>query len=192
VHQVQKHQDRRGQQKMAKYVAFLRGVNLGRRNVKKEALIACFADMGLNAARTVLASGNVIFQSSTPPVAAKLEAGLVKRFGFEIGVVVRSLGELGEMISSTPFAEYQDLENMKFYVTLAAGPIADRLDRVTSVKGDFDLVRIDNTEFFSAAYRQENGRFGAGLDVLVKSFKGLLITTRNWNTIGRIIKTAGE
>ena len=59
---------------MSRYIAFLRAVNVGGRIVKMEELRKHFAALGLANAETLIASGNVIFDS-----AAKSATGLQKR-----------------------------------------------------------------------------------------------------------------
>ncbi len=174
------------------YIAFLRSINVGGRNVKMAELRLAFTNLGFADAQTVLASGNVVFQSPDPPDIEALQAGLRAAFDMEIGVVVRSLAELRAMVEQDPFAAFQTSRDTKFYLGLAAGPIGDRLGRVSSVAGDFALVAVHDKDYFCVAFRQQNGRFGAGLDRLEKCFKDLTITTRNWNTITRIIEKAGS
>jgi uncharacterized protein (DUF1697 family) len=98
------------------------------------------------------------------------------------------MAEVNALIASVPFASYQGQENIKLYISMAAGPIGDRLDNIVGVAGDFELVDVRERDYFSVAFKQESGRFGAGLNALEKRFKGLLITTRNWNTLLRIAK----
>jgi uncharacterized protein (DUF1697 family) len=64
---------------LKKYVAFLRGVNLGKRTVKKEELMAAFSAMGATGVQTVLASGNVLFEYASPPMVSELEAGTCRK-----------------------------------------------------------------------------------------------------------------
>ncbi len=172
------------------HVAFLRGVNLGRRTVKKHELIEVFTRLGFGRVETFLASGNVIFDSKSAPDAKKIENALASFFGFEIAVVLRSIKELDQLAQSQPFAAYEGDADTKLYVSMAAGPIGGRLEGISSVAGDFDLVQIRERDYFTAAFRQESGRFGSGLDQLEKRFRDLSITMRNWNTIMRILKKA--
>ncbi|MCF6328084.1 MAG: DUF1697 domain-containing protein [Devosiaceae bacterium] len=173
-----------------KYVAFLRGINLGKRNIKMDELRQVFAELGFNDAQTVIASGNVIFSTADKPDAKELQAALKQKFGFEIGVVIRSIEHLQSLIDLQIFAKYPDSKDIKFYVTFSSQNIGSSLKSVRSIAGDFDLVKTDDQEFFCAAFRQESGRFGAGMDGLEKLFKHQVITTRNWNTIKKIIAKA--
>ncbi|VAW14916.1 hypothetical protein MNBD_ALPHA11-2429 [hydrothermal vent metagenome] len=173
-----------------KYVAFLRGINLGKRNIKMDDLRQVFTELKFSDAQTVIASGNVIFSASVEPDAKELQAALKQKFGFEVGVVIRSIKHLQSLIDLQPFAKYPDSKDTKLYVTFSSQDIGSALSSVSSIPGDFDLVKIENQEFFCAAFRQENGRFGAGMDGLEKLFKHQVITTRNWNTVKRILVKA--
>ena len=139
-----------------------------------------------------MVSGNVIFKSPSAPDIKALERGLREMFSINIGVVVRSLAELMDMAEQNPFSACKAEKDTKFYLTMAAAPIGDRLKGVAGVAGDFDLVSIGEKDYFTVAFRQQTGRFGPGLDRLEKCFRDLTITSRNWNTIARIIKKASQ
>jgi len=173
-----------------KYVAFLRGINLGNRNIKMDDLRQVFTELGFNEAQTVIASGNVIFSAGIEPNTEELQAALNQKFGFEIGVVIRSIEHLQSLLEMQPFAKYQGGKDIKLYATFSSQNIGLALSSVRSVEGDFDLVKVDGQEFFCAAFRQDSGRFGAGMDGLEKLFKHQVITTRNWNTVKKIIAKA--
>ncbi|MGO7983379.1 DUF1697 domain-containing protein, partial [Rhizobium johnstonii] len=71
---------------MTRWIALLRGVNVNGRTIKSADLSALFGDLGFENVRTVLASGNVCFDTARAD-AAKLkrdiEAGLVELLGHE-------------------------------------------------------------------------------------------------------------
>ena len=83
---------------MARYVAFLRGMNLGGRRIKNDELRAAFEGLGFDDVATFRASGNVIFDAPTASarrtLATKIEAGLADALGYEVPVFLRS-GERG-------------------------------------------------------------------------------------------------
>lgn len=172
--------------------AFLRGINLGKRTVKMDELRAAMAKIGFEDAQTLIASGNVMF-AGTPDAATKqkLEEGLKAQFGFEIGVVLRSLEELEAMIANGPFGETRSDSDTKRYVYLLDEPAADALEMPYEVAGDCKVLEAAGREIYAEAYRQPDGRFGPGLDKLEKSLpKGTLVTNRNWNTILRLVEKA--
>ena len=78
---------------MKRYVAFLRGMNLGRRRIKNGELCACFADMGFSSVAAFLASGNVIFDAALDDPAslsARIESGLRQALHYDVPTFLRS------------------------------------------------------------------------------------------------------
>src|SRR5262249_43071131 len=90
---------------MGCYIAFLRGINVGGHIVKMDKLRKFFAAMGLANSETLIASGNVIFDSAAKPPALKkkIEDGLRKLLGYEVKVFVRSAAEIIEVPKQQPF-----------------------------------------------------------------------------------------
>ena len=91
--------DRREHVPATTYVALLRGINVGRaRPVAMDALREIVASLGHRDVRTFLRSGNVVFRGprqDAADVAAGLEQTLAAELGMSIGVVVRTMAELG-------------------------------------------------------------------------------------------------
>jgi uncharacterized protein (DUF1697 family) len=174
---------------MTRYAAFLRGVNLGKRTVKSADLKAAFEQMGFENVKTLLASGNVLFDAkASKSLREKLEAGMEEAFGFHIGVVLRSIDELKAMVKSDPFDGLTESEAAKLHVTLSAEPLPKGFT-VATVKGDFDIPRIDAREIFIIAYRKPDGTYlgNSQLDLEKQLRKAGLVTSRNWNTILKAI-----
>jgi uncharacterized protein (DUF1697 family) len=93
---------------MQRYVAFLRGINLGRnRRVKNEALRAEFERLGLEGVATFRASGNVVFgtkgKGSEGALRRKVEAGLAEALGYKVVVFLRSVEEVAAIAAREPF-----------------------------------------------------------------------------------------
>lgn len=180
---------------MTRYAAFLRGVNLGKRTVKSADLKAAFVAMGFVDAQTLIASGNVLFSAKgdEADLALRIEDGLEKAFGFQVGTVLRSAHELQAMITSGPFADVPAGSDAKLYAMLFREPVAGTLKQPYGIAGNFDVVRVAPRDIFAAAWKMPNGRYGEGLDQLEKQFpKGTLMTMRNWNTIMKASAIASE
>ena len=174
------------------YVAFLRGINLGKRKVKMDELRKALAALGYPGAETLIASGNVLLSADQTPDVKKLETGLDRHFGFPIPVIIRSVARLRALIDSDPFDGAAHDDDQRLFVTFAAGPIGDLLKDVKPEKGVFDLPRIDADQFFIIGYRRDNGRYSEyGVD-FEKIFRDLTITNRNWNTVLRIVDKAEQ
>ena len=170
---------------MTVFVAFLRGVNLGKRTVKSADLVSAFDGMGFANTRTLIASGNVIFEADAEPnLAARIETGLKQKFGFEIGTVLRTQEALREMVKAAPFKSIPADADAKLYVALLHQPVGNVINLPYGVEGDFDILAATDYDVFVVAWRKPNGRYGEGLDKVDKLFpKGTLVTMRNWNTI---------
>lgn len=174
---------------MTRHAAFLRGVNLGKRTVRSADLVAAAAGMGLGAPKTLIASGNLLFDADPEPgLARRIEAGLGTAFGFPIGVVLRSIDELRVMIDSLPFGPLVESDDHKLYVMMLGAPLPAP-PPIAGVPGSFDVPRIDPADIFLVGHRQPNGRFSEGMDGLEMLLpKGTLVTTRNWNTILKAVR----
>jgi len=91
---------------MTKYVVFLRGVNVGGRVVKMAELKACLEKAGFKNVKTLLQSGNVIFESDKKQSALKpeIEKLLTKTFNYPAKVWVISVNQLKTIVEANPFA----------------------------------------------------------------------------------------
>ncbi len=104
-------------------VAFLRGINVGgHKKIPMADLKKAFESVGLRNVRTVLASGNVVFEASgkDPHLDQTISRGLEKAFGFPVKVVLRTVRELRTLVASEPFKGAPTGPNVKLYVTFLA------------------------------------------------------------------------
>ena len=93
---------------MNTHVAFLRGINVGGNTmVSMKDLAAICTHIGFENVRTYLNSGNVIFESPLSEAALQkaLEKALSGKTGKDIGVVIRSPGDLDRVVKGNPFPE---------------------------------------------------------------------------------------
>lgn len=177
---------------MSCYLAFLRGINLGKRQIKMAELKACLEAIGLTEIKTILASGNVRLQAGdTHDLKSRMESAIASRFGFAVGVVLRSAAEITTMLEHAPFGALDPDADLTRHVILFETPLPADLvlkDR----PGHTEVLRIDRREIYLAGYRQPNGRYTEGVDDLVRQLDGQLgrdrlDTMRNWNTIEKAL-----
>jgi len=98
---------------MPRYVAFLRGINLGKRRIKMDRLRALFEELGFENVETFIASGNVFFESKVRDdlkLALQIERHLAKSLGYEADTFVRTIDEISAIVAFRPFSK-TDLEN---------------------------------------------------------------------------------
>lgn len=174
-----------------RYAAFLLGVNIGgHKKVPMAELKQMCEGMGFGNARTLLNSGNVMFDAGRKKVetlADELEAQLEKRFGFEVGVIVRTVEDLKRFVEADPFKDVKVAKSTRLYVTFIAEKPTESLNTPLQVEdkrgGKFTILAIHDMAVFSVV---ESGTTDA-MSMLVKMF-GKKITTRNWNTILKLVK----
>lgn len=173
---------------MTTWVAFLRGVNLGRRQMKMAELRDICAALGFGNIKTILASGNVRFDASGKPasIRKKLEHGLKDHFDFEVGVILRTAAEIEAAIAANPFAGSPAAS--KGHVLFVDPPL-NPLPELKGVAGDFELVRIDPDAIYLAVHRKDDGTYLArsaagGLD---RALRGRLATMRTWATVEKTV-----
>ena len=177
---------------MTVWIALLRGINLGKRRIKMDALRAAFIDMGYDDARTLIASGNVVFSAADGEgLAESIETELAARFGFAVPTILRRYDDLVALRDAAPFGTETETEDQKLYAWFLGRPEIDRLAVPHEVPGNYRIVATRPDAFFAIVYRQPTGRFGDGLDKVGKPFDPD-ITNRNWNTVLRLIDLAGQ
>ena len=172
------------------YVAFLRGINVGGNALIKMAeLKRVLEKAGLKNVKTVLASGNAVFESSssdTHKLAEKIETALEKKYRKRIKTFVRHINDLKMLDKAQPFKGIIITKDTRLYVTF--------LDKVpkTHLKAGNDFFRVVKTCPFAicTVIMLTPGHATLGLMGYLEKHYGKNITTRNWNTIQRILIAA--
>lgn len=178
---------------MALWFAFLRGINLGKRQIKMAELRACLEEAGFAEVKTVVASGNVRLAADgkADTVKAGLEKAIAARFGFAVGVVLRSEKEFNSMLAGHPFDALDPKADVTRHVLMFDQALPSGLV-IEDRPGHTEILRIDAREIYFAGYRQPNGRYTEGVEDVLKPLyarlgKGVLDTARNWNTMEKML-----
>jgi uncharacterized protein (DUF1697 family) len=135
-----------------RYVAFLRGMNLGNRRIKNPELVVHFEAMGLEEVATFRASGNVVFLDPGGEAESKLqkriEVGLDERLGYDVAVFLRSGEEVTAIAAREPFsAKAIAASKGKPQVDLLAKkPSAKAVKQALALAGDDDLMVVEGRE----------------------------------------------
>jgi uncharacterized protein (DUF1697 family) len=138
---------------MAFYVAFLRGMNLGKRRIKNDELRAEFEQLGFAGVATFRASGNVVFESdrkSESSLVETIESGLAEGLGYEVPVFLRSGAEVAAIAAQEPFeAQRVAASKGKLQITLLSKKSSAAAKRkVLALASDQDLLAIEGRELF--------------------------------------------
>ena len=181
---------------MTKYVAFLRGINVGgKKLIKMEVLRGIFESLGFKNVRTFIQSGNVIFESAKTDGAVltkKIEKGLLRAVGYEVTVVLLTIAELEDILRRNPFRKIKAGDDvMMFVVFLATEPLNKPKLPLQFSTENFEVLAIKNRAAFILCRRKKNGFFGFPNNFLEKQF-GVSATTRNWTTVGKVVALANS
>jgi|SRR5215203_1029826 len=139
---------------MERYVAFLRGMNLGNRRIKNDDLRRHFEEMGFEEVATFRASGNVIFatvkREAEGRLAPRVEAELGERLGYEVPVFLRSIEEVAAIAKRQPFdaAAVQKSKGKLQVSFLAKKPTVAAKKKALELATDQDLLAIEGRELY--------------------------------------------
>jgi uncharacterized protein (DUF1697 family) len=167
------------------YVAFLRGINVGRaKQVAMAELREAVTAAGYQDVRTLLRSGNVVLRGSgsQASVARDLEGVIHERFGMTVTVVVRTADELSTVIANNPLDD-RTADGSRLHVMLLGRALsADERGRLDEEDFGADLVRPAAREIY-AWYAA--GMSGSDTATRLARLVTTPNTDRNWNTILR-------
>lgn len=173
------------------YVAFLRGINVGgHKLISMEELTRIFLDLGFKNVKTMIQSGNVVFEaaaSDRDKLTVRLEKTIQQTFESETTVIVRTQAEIAAMLQRNPFKSKAKVSNAKAYVTfLSADPKFTPRLPVVSPHKDVEIFSLQGRDVFSLGLPFKDGRFGFP-NALIEREYGVSATTRNWNTVMKLV-----
>ncbi|MCC7373002.1 MAG: DUF1697 domain-containing protein [Chloroflexi bacterium] len=176
-----------------RYAAFLRGINLGKRKATKEQLAAIFGGLGFTNVKTLIASGNVVFDvgggdrdGGEAALIERIEAGLKDGLGFSVDTMLRTRAAVEAMLDADPFAGVEVTKQTRRYVTLLAKPTASTLTLPHNhMDGALRILSRTDREVYSVVTLRD-GRGSVDLMGLLEKEYGKQVTTRNWNTIQKL------
>lgn len=174
---------------MPAFVALLRAVNLGPHNKVGMADLKALAEsLGLSEARTLLQSGNLLFQSKTKSGAAlekQLEGALAKELGLKTPVIVRSATEWRAAIDANPFTKEAKSDPSHLVVMALKSKIEKAaLAALTAAIVGRERVKTAGQELY-AVYPDGIGESKLTAALIEKKL-GVSGTARNWNTVQKI------
>jgi uncharacterized protein (DUF1697 family) len=178
---------------MPRFVAFLRGINVGGRSVKKEQLWDTFVSLGFESVATFKQSGNVIFETSSTDageVKAKIEQKLKITLGYEVAVFIRTIEHLRAIVALDTF-KGQATEGTSFLVTLLPTSLQTFPLQLplTIPKSTAQIIAHKGTEVFSVTH---GGGEGGLPNPFIESKLKVKTTSRNINIIQAIAEKYSE
>lgn len=173
-----------------KYVAFLRGINVGgHHKVPMADLRIEMEKLHFEQVTTLLNSGNIVFESTTIPIEdleLKITRHLEKSFGFSIPTIIRPVDIIHELFKTQPFKDIEMNKNMRFYVSFLRREPKNTLEIPwQSDDGSYKVLSMQNKTIISVLDLSLS-KTPKAMEVIERTF-GKDVTTRNWNTLIRIV-----
>ena len=126
---------------MTKFVAFLRGINVGGKNIIKMAdLKACFEKNNFQNISTFIQSGNVLFESDPKNIQElenTLEKILSKQFSYKSTILVRSESQINDVVENVP-KNWKSRKDLRCYIAFIKEPITHSWGQRTAYFTDPD------------------------------------------------------
>jgi uncharacterized protein (DUF1697 family) len=176
---------------MPRYVALLRGINVGGKNLIKMAdLKACLEDHGLEDVATYIQSGNVVFGSdvsSLTELTGRVEGWLAATFGYEASVVLRSRRQMRMIVDRAPTGFGDDPARYRYDVIFLKAPLTAR----TAMRSVLTKEGVDRAHagpgvlYFS---RLTSRAAQSQLSRIVSTPVYRSMTIRNWNTTAKLTR----
>lgn len=171
---------------MTRYVAFLRGVNVGGVNLKMAEVAKALTNAGFGNVRTILASGNVLLESRSKVAAVRedAEAALREAFGYDAWVLAYDIDTVAAISDAYPFE--REVPDTHSYVTFVSDP--DVLDELAALPPGPD-ERIERGEgvIYWQVPRSKSLQSVMGKTMGKKRYKSST-TTRNVRTLDKVLR----
>ena len=175
---------------MTKYVALLRKVNVGGKNlVKMDALRGAFEAAGLKNVRTFQQAGNVVFETAGKIPESKIEKLLLRTFSADLRAIIFTVDELAQITKRNPFKYVEQGDVMLCVVFLFDEPATLPKLPLKSTTENLELIALRDRAAFVVARRRKTGWFGFPNN-FVEEQLGVTATTRQWSTIKKLIDFA--
>ena len=172
---------------MQTYIALLRGINVGNKQMKMADLKLLFEELGLADVVTYIQSGNVVFASeSKNGLAEKISKGIQKSFGFEVPVLVKTVSEIEGILAACPFSEQK--KKASYFILLNEPPVKNLVEKVSQEAYPGEEFNITENCVYLFASK------GYGVAICNNNFfekkLGVAATTRNYRTLAKLIELA--
>lgn len=178
-----------------RYVALLRGINVGGKNVIRMAdLRACFESNGFEDVSTYIQSGNVLFRGAdldAEGLTTRIEKMLSNDFDYAATVLIRSQAQVQAAVDQAPAGFGAEPDEYRYDVLLLMPPLtpSEALAQVGTREG-VDQVAVGPDVLYFTRLTERASQ--SHLTKLVSKPIYKRLTVRNWNTTTRLLRLLGE
>ena len=173
---------------MPRFIAFLRAINVGGHNVKMDTLRGLFEAMAFSDVETFIASGNVIFHSSSED-AKSLEQTIEQKFrqalGYEVATFIRTDVEVARTANYKPFTELEMQSAVALNIVFLAKPLTQENQQILNgLKTAIDDFNVCDREIYWLCKKKQSESTFSNV-VFEKTLKAKA-TFRSANTVSKI------
>jgi uncharacterized protein (DUF1697 family) len=176
------------------YVALLRGIGPGNPNMRNEKLREVFENLGFGNVRTVISTGNVLFESNSSAVRAleaQIQEAISEQLGFTSTTIIRSMKQMQALVDRDPFSGFEHSDRTHLNVTfLKRKPKTAWRFPYRPKNRDYTILDIYDRDICSVI-DLTSARTPDLMAWLEREF-GKEVTTRTYKTVGRILKKLNE
>ena len=178
-----------------KFIALLRGINVGGKNViLKQDLCLFFEDLGFKNVRTYIQSGNVLFRSekkSSDTLKRTIEDGLSSRFSYEAKAIILSCSQYKQAVQSAPKSWGQN-DQQKHNALFALSNITPEevLVELPPPKKSIETVTVGSKVIFWSASKENLTKTTLMKLPMAPIYQNL--TVRNHNTVLKLLELLDE
>lgn len=152
-----------------------------------------FKTLGFSEITTYIQSGNVAFFSKKVEDNVEMEnqiaKAILKKFEFEVPVIVRTFKELSEAVKNNPFVENNEIERLHL-TFLKEIPLEENLKKITTYDYSPDKFLIKNKSVF--IYCDEKYSKSKLTNKFFESKLKVSATTRNWKTVMKLLEMSRQ
>jgi uncharacterized protein (DUF1697 family) len=180
---------------MPRYVALLRGINVGGKNlIKMPALKVCFEANGFEDVATYIQSGNVLFgspETRATELTGRIEAMLAETFGYAATVVVRNRKQMRAIVDRAPRGFGTEPTEYRYDVIFLKEPLTARVAiRSAPTKPGVDEAHAGTGVLYFS--RLISKATQSRLNKIISSPIYPSVTIRNWNTTTTLLRMMDE
>lgn len=174
---------------MPRYFAFLRAINVGGHTVKMDVLSDLFGSLKFRNVETFIASGNVIFETSSNEAAVlekKIEAKLLAALGYEVATFIRTDTELVALAHHSAFATAELGKAQALNIAFLKQPLGVQAQqKLAAFKTDIDDFSSNGRElYWLCRKKQSESTFS---NVRLEKALGIQATFRGINTVQKMV-----
>ncbi|HWM26337.1 MAG TPA: DUF1697 domain-containing protein [Chthoniobacterales bacterium] len=176
---------------MPRLIAFLRAINVGGHIVTMAELRGLFESLSFQEVETFIASGNVIFASSSKDVGAlqkKIEDQLLRSLGYEVKTFLRTIPEVAAIAQYKPFNESQLGSAAALNVAFLADSVSAEAEKaLVALKTEIDDFHVQGREvYWLCKTKQSGSKFSYA------RFEKVLNVRATWRNINTVVRLAAK